>query len=83
MLNEITLMKDERGNNIKTVFGSNAHKFFFKHGDLLESLYNNTGTNVAFVYEIDGTIRAAQSSIEGAKQYMNDNRILVIKELSK
>lgn len=74
-MNEIILNCD----GTLTVVGSLAHKLYYKHETMLRGLYNS-GSNIAFVSEVDGTLRACQSSVQGAMEFMKDDRILIIKK---
>jgi hypothetical protein len=76
-MNKITIAKD----NTLTIEGSLAHKFYWTHKNILR-LANDCidSQSVAFVYELDGTMRAGQRSELNAMEYMKDNRILIVKE---
>jgi hypothetical protein len=62
-----------------TIVGSLAHKFYYKLKDVIGRLHELDSTNVAWVFEQDGTLRAAQSTVDNARAYMRDDRILVSK----
>lgn len=64
-----------------TVIGSLAHQFYYRNISVLETLTDLNGSNIAWVYEVNGTLRAGQSTIEGAKNYLNDERVIVIREV--
>jgi hypothetical protein len=61
------------------IWSSEANRFAQEHRDLLRDLRRLPGDNRAFVYEPNGTLRAAQSTIEGAKRYMDPGRIMVVR----
>lgn len=71
--NEIILNKD----GTMTIIGREAHTLYYSHRDMIDSLRDIT-FNRYWVYEVDGTLRAAQSSKVNALNYMtNDKRTLV------
>ena len=75
--NEIRIAK----NGNMTIVGGHAHTLYFKMRDDLLKLHDPIdSTAFCFVLEIDGTMRAAQSSIDGALEYMKPDRILIIKD---
>ena len=74
--NEIILNHD----GTLTVCGPLAHKLYFKYERYLRELSNiildKKTTNKAYVLEVDSTLRAGQSTVNGALEYMNETRIL-------
>lgn len=71
--NEIILNKDKT----MTIIGPEAHTLYYKHRSEIDSLRDIT-FNRYWVYEVDGTLRAAQSTRANALNYMtSNNRILV------
>ena len=75
--NEIIINAD--GN--LTVCGALAHKFYFANKcNVPASMRDHSNPNTVFVVEVDGTLRAAQSTAEGAARYMNNSRILITRE---
>jgi hypothetical protein len=73
-MNEIIINPDKT----LTVIGSLAHKLYYKHKDKLNSLYDIT-SNSAWLYEVDGTLRAASNKQE-VLNYWKDDRIIVYKK---
>lgn len=64
-----------------TVFGAHAHRLYFAHGcSVPAALCEPTNPNSFFVLEVDGTVRAAQTTLEGALTYMDHDRVLVVRE---
>ena len=71
--NEIILNSD----NTMTIIGPAAHTLYYKHRSEIDSLRDIT-FNKYWVYEVDGTLRAAQSTRAHALNYITtDNRVLV------
>jgi hypothetical protein len=81
--NEITLNADKT----LTVCGPLAHNLYFKYEKYLRELSSvileGKTSNVAYVLEVDSTLRAGQNSILGAMEYMNETRILFKYEVSR
>lgn len=76
MKNEIVLQKETK---TMLVVGPLAHTLYHAHKKELNTLFEIQHLE-AWVYEPSGTLRAAQSTINSAVEYMNENRILVYKE---
>lgn len=70
-MNEIIINKKSL---TKCIIGSEVHALYFKHDSMLNELPQKDSFHVL---EVDGTIRAIQSSKELASKYMKENRILV------
>ena len=78
MESTITLRK-QNGTWVGTFWGAAAQPYAYlpELREELDRLGNaQRGTNVAFVYE-GAILRAAQSTLTGARQYMNNARVLV------
>lgn len=76
--NEIIINED----TTLTVCGPLANKLYFANGcDIPAAMRSKSNRNIAFVVELDGTLRAAQESRENALHYMNDTRILITREI--
>jgi hypothetical protein len=76
-INKITIAKD----STMRIEGSLAHKFYWTHKNILKLAHDGIDSeSIAFVYELDGTMRAGQRSEENAMEYMNVNRISIVKE---
>ncbi len=75
--NEIIINQDKT----LTVIGELAHKIYWNNKDLIQTLekiiHNRLSSNMAWVIELDGTVKAGQRTKKNAIEYMNENRILI------
>jgi hypothetical protein len=60
-----------------TILGSAAYRFVKAHRDIVERVRQGQTENAYFVFEADGIMRAAQTTLEGAERYMTGDRVLV------
>lgn len=60
-----------------TMFGSAAYRLVRDHREAIENA-RSAPANRAFVFDQDGTLRAAQATEDGARHYMTPERVLVL-----